>query len=151
MARGVNSCSFIGNLGSDPEVKEINSNTVANVNLATTEEWGSGDARQSKTEWIPLVFWGKPAELVGQYCRKGSKVYVSGRFQTRSWQDKEGNTRYKSEINVRDIMFLDAANRGENATTAGSTEATTGFESFDKVQNSTSLSEKEVEELDLPF
>ena len=150
MARGVNTCTFIGNLGSDPDVKEINSTTGANVNLATTEEGGSADDRQSKTEWIPLVFWGKPAALVQQYCRKGSKVYISGRFQTRSWQDKEGNTRYKSEINVRDIMFLDAANRGENEITAGSIDGP-AFESSEKNQDSTQLSEKELEELDLPF
>ena len=110
MARGVNKVILIGNLGSDPEIKYTPSGVpVANVSLATSESWNdrSSGERQEKTEWHRLVFWRKLAEIAGQYLRKGSKVYVEGRLETRSWDDPNGQKRYMTEIQVRDMQMLD--------------------------------------------
>ena len=93
---GVNKVILIGNLGSDPEVKYTPTGVaVANVSLATNETWNdkSGE-RQERTEWHRLVIWRKLAEIVGQYLKKGSKVYVEGRLETRSWDDQGGQKRY---------------------------------------------------------
>ena len=114
MARGgVNKAILIGNLGSDPEVKYTPSGVpVANVSLATNESWTDRNGeRQERTEWHRLVFWRKLAEIVGQYLRKGSKVYVEGRIETRSWDDQSGQKRYTTEIVVNDMQMLDS--RGE--------------------------------------
>ena len=87
---------------------------VANVSLAVNEVWGTGDDRQEKVEWVPLVVWGKLAEVMAQYCHKGSRIHVSGRLQTRTWDNDEGVTQYKTELVVRDMLMLDAA--GSNGT-----------------------------------
>ena len=112
---GVNKAILIGNLGSDPEVKYTPSGVpVANVSLATNESWTDRNGeRQERTEWHRLVFWRKLAEIVGQYLRKGSKVYVEGRIETRSWEDQNGQKRYTTEIVVNDMQMLDG--RGEQA------------------------------------
>ncbi len=107
MARGINTCTFIGNLGSDVETKPVNDTVVANVSLAVNEEWGSGSERKSRTEWVSLVFWGRLAEVLAEYCGKGSKIYVSGRMQTREWLDDDNNKHYRTEIVVREMLFLD--------------------------------------------
>jgi single-strand DNA-binding protein len=108
MARGVNKVILVGNLGNDPEVKYMPSgNAVANVSLATTESWkdkSSGD-RQEKTEWHRVVFFGKLAEIAGEYLKKGSQVYVEGRLQTREWE-KDGVKRYSTEIIASDMQML---------------------------------------------
>jgi|TARA_R110000824_G_scaffold247079_2_gene436192 single-strand DNA-binding protein len=114
MARGVNSCTFIGNLGADPESKQGGNNTVVNVSLAVNEEWGTGDDRKSKVEWVPLVVWGRLAEVMEQYCKKGSKIYVQGRWQTRDWEDNEGNKHYRTECVVREMLFLDSTPQSDN-------------------------------------
>ena len=114
---GVNKAILIGNLGSDPEVKYTPSGVpVANVSLATNESWTdrSGE-RQERTEWHRLVFWRKLAEIVGQYLRKGSKVYVEGRIETRSWDDQSGQKRYTTEIVVNDMQMLDSRGEVEGA------------------------------------
>lgn len=113
MARGVNKVILIGNLGGDPEVRYTPSGAaVVNVNLATNESWTdrSGE-RQERTEWHRLVLWSKLAEIAGQYLRKGSKVFVEGRLQTRSWDDQSGQKRYTTEVVVNDLQMLDG--RGE--------------------------------------
>ena len=86
----------------------MNSSIVCNVSLAVNEIWGTGDDRQEKVEWVPLVVWGKLAEVMAQYCRKGSKIHVSGRLQTRQWDGDDGVTHYKTEIVVRDMLMLDS-------------------------------------------
>ena len=109
MARGVNKVTLIGNLGNDPEVRYgASGNAVANVSLATTESWRDKDSgeQQEKTEWHRVVFFGKLAEIVGEYLKKGRQVYVEGRLQTNKWQDKEGNDRYSTEIVANDVKFL---------------------------------------------
>jgi single-strand DNA-binding protein len=114
MARGINKVILIGNIGSDPEVKYTPSGVaVANFSLATSESWtdkASGQ-RQERTEWHRLVLWRKLAEIAGQYLKKGSKIYVEGKLQTRSWDDASGQKRYMTEIVVDDMQMLDG--RGE--------------------------------------
>ena len=112
---GVNKVILIGNLGSDPEVKYTPGGApVANFSLATNETWTdkSGE-RQERTEWHRLVLWRKLAEIAGQYLRKGSKIYVEGRLQTRSWDDQSGQKRYTTEVVVNDMQMLDS--RGDAA------------------------------------
>lgn len=112
---GVNKVILIGNLGSDPEVKYTPSGVpVANVNLATNESWTDRNGeRQERTEWHRLVIWRKLAEIVGQYLRKGSKIYIEGRLETRSWDDQSGQKRYTTEVVVNDLQMLDG--RGDAA------------------------------------
>ena len=112
---GVNKVILIGNLGSDPEVRYTPSGVpVANFSLATTETWTdkSGE-RQERTEWHRLVLWRKLAEIAGQYLKKGGKLYVEGKLQTRSWDDQSGQKRYSTEVVVNDMQMLDS--RGESA------------------------------------
>ena len=116
MSRGVNKVILIGNLGSDPEVKYLPSGVpLAKFNLATSESWTNKNGeRQEKTEWHRLVVWSKLAEIAGKYLKKGSKVYVEGRLETRSWDDAaSGQKRYMTEIVVTDMKMLDG--RGEPA------------------------------------
>ena len=115
MARGVNKVILIGNLGADPEVKYTPSGTaVANVNLATNESWTDKQGtKQERVEWHRLTFWSKPAEIVGQYLRKGSRIYAEGRLQTRQWDDQQGQKRYTTEIVVSDMQMLDGAGDGQ--------------------------------------
>ncbi len=116
MARGVNKVILIGNLGNDPEVRYMPSGgAVTNLRIATTDTWRdkqSGE-RQEQTEWHQVVFFGKLAEIAGEYLKKGSRVYVEGRLRTRKWQDKSGNDRYTTEIVVNDMQMLDS--RGGSA------------------------------------
>lgn len=116
MARGINKVILIGNLGGDPEVRYTpNGSAVANVTLATSESWRdkqSGEL-QDRTEWHRVVFFGRLAEIVGEYLRKGSKIYVEGSLRTRKWQDKTGTDRYTTEIIANEMHMLDS--RGANA------------------------------------
>ena len=109
MSRGVNKVILIGNLGSDPEVKFTPSGVpVTNFNLATSETWTdkSGE-RQERTEWHRLVLWRRLAEIAGQYLKKGGKIYVEGKLQTRSWDDQSGQKRYTTEVVVDEMQMLD--------------------------------------------
>lgn len=114
MARGVNKVILIGNLGSDPEIKYTPSGApVVNVNLATSDSWTDREGqRQERTEWHRLVIWRKLAEIAGQYLRKGSKIYVEGRLETRSWDDQSGQKRYTTEIVVNEMTMLDGRGEG---------------------------------------
>ena len=105
----VNKVILVGNLGADPETRYMpNGDAVANIRLATTESWkdkASGEKREI-TEWHRVVFYRKLAEIVGQYLKKGSSVYVEGRIRTRKWQDKEGQERYTTEIEANEMQML---------------------------------------------
>lgn len=109
MARGVNKVILVGNLGRDPEVRySPNGQAVANITLATSESWkdkNTGD-KQERTEWHRVVFFGRLAEIAGEYLKKGMQVYVEGRLQTRKWQDKEGQDRYTTEIVASEMQML---------------------------------------------
>lgn len=109
MARGINKVILVGNLGKDPEVRYMPSGAaVANVTIATSEQWKdkqTGQA-QERTEWHSVVFYNKLAEIVGEYLRKGSQVYVEGSLRTRKWQDKNGQDRYTTEIIASEMQML---------------------------------------------
>ncbi|WP_108449316.1 single-stranded DNA-binding protein [Halomonas sp. BN3-1] len=110
MARGVNKVILIGNLGQDPEVRYTQSGSpVANLSVATSEVWKDRQSgqKQEKTEWHRVILFNQPAEIVQQYARKGSKIYIEGRLQTRKWQDQNGQDRYVTEVIGRDIQLLD--------------------------------------------
>jgi len=104
----VNKVILIGNLGRDPEMRYLPSgDAVANLRIATTDTWKdkNGD-KQEATEWHSVVFFGKQAEICGQYLKKGSPLYVEGSLRTRKWQDKEGNDRYTTEIRGDRMQML---------------------------------------------
>ena len=111
----MNKVILIGNLGADPEVRYTPDGApVANFNLATSESWNdrtSGE-KQERTEWHRLVLWRKLAEIAGQYLKKGSKIYVEGKLQTRSWEDQSGQKRYTTEVVVNDMQMLDSRGEG---------------------------------------
>jgi len=115
MARGVNKVILIGNLGADPEVRyTTNGGAVANLRLATSESWKdkqTGETRE-QTEWHRVVMFGRLGEIAGEYLKKGSKIYIEGRIQTRKWQDRDGNDRYTTEIVSNEMQMLDG--RGES-------------------------------------
>lgn len=109
MARGINKVILIGNLGNDPDTRYTSSGAaVANVSLATSESWKDKDTgeQQERTEWHRVVFFGRLAEIVSEYLRKGSQIYVEGRLQTRKWQDKDGNDRYSTEVVASEMQML---------------------------------------------
>jgi single-strand DNA-binding protein len=103
----VNKVILVGNLGKDPETRYMTSGeAVTNIRLATTDTWkDKAGEKQEKTEWHSIVFYGRQAEIAGEYLKKGRQIYVEGRLQTRKWQDKEGQDRYTTEI-VADRMQM---------------------------------------------
>ena len=109
-SRGINKVILVGNVGNDPEVRYMpNGNAVANVSIATSESWkdkGTGE-QQERTEWHRVVFFNRLGEIVEQYVKKGSKLYVEGRLQTRSW-DQDGVKRYSTEIVANEMQMLDS-------------------------------------------
>lgn len=111
----LNKVQVIGNLGADPEMKYLPSGSaVTNLSLATTDKWKdkeTGEPRE-KTEWHRISFFGRAAEVIAEYARKGSALYVEGSLQTRKWQDKEGNDRYTTEIKGQNFQFLGGRNDG---------------------------------------
>ena len=122
MARGINKVILIGNLGNDPEVKYMpNGNAVANVSVATTESWkdkNSGE-KVEKTEWHRVVLFGRLGEIAGEYLKKGSKVYIEGRLQTRKWQGQDGQDRYTTEIVANDMQMMDSRGGGAPGDSSG--------------------------------
>ncbi len=119
MAYAINKAILIGNLGQDPEMRYTGNGTpVCNMRLATTERYKDANGEMvERTEWHNVVAWARLAEICGEYLRKGSKVYFEGQLQTRSWEDRDGNTRYTTEIRAREMMMLDS--RGENGSGGG--------------------------------
>ena len=115
MARGVNKAIIVGNLGRDPEVRySASGNAIANVTVATTDSWKdrqSGE-RQERTEWHRVVFFNRLAEIVAEYLKKGSQVFIEGRIQTRKWEDKDGNERWTTEIVANEMQMLGSRGGG---------------------------------------
>jgi single-strand DNA-binding protein len=109
----VNKVILIGNLGRDPETRYMpDGAAITNISIATTETWKDKQGeKQEKTEWHRVAFFGKLAEIAGEYLKKGSQVYVEGRLQTRKWQDKDGNDKYTTEI-VADRMQMLGSRQG---------------------------------------
>lgn len=110
MAKGsVNKVILIGNLGQDPEVRySQGGNAIANITVATSESWKDQQGQmQERTEWHRCVMYRRLAEIAGEYLKKGAKVYLEGRLQTREWQDQQGQKRYTTEIVVNEMQMLD--------------------------------------------
>ncbi len=109
----VNKVILIGNLGRDPETRYMpDGGAITNISVATTDVWKDKNGeKQEKTEWHRVAFFGKLAEIAGEYLKKGSQVYVEGRLQTRKWQDKDGNDKYTTEI-VADRMQMLGSRQG---------------------------------------
>ncbi len=140
----VNKVILIGNLGQDPELKYTPSGSaVTNVSIATNEVWKDNDGnRQERTEWHRVVLWRKLAEIAGEWLKKGSKIYIEGRLQTRSWEDKEGVKRYTTEV-IGDVMtMLDS--KGESGRSPDIPPPT-------EVEESQPSAPAATEEDDLPF
>ena len=115
MARGLNKVQLIGNLGADPETRYMpNGTAVTNARIAVGEQWKDRDTGEKveRTEWINLVFFGKLAEIAGEYLRKGSQLYVEGKLRTRKWQDREGHDRWTTEVNVDQLNMLGSRDSG---------------------------------------
>lgn len=118
MARGINKVILIGNLGADPESRAMPSGmTVANIRVATSETWKDKQSGESKerTEWHTVAMFGKLGDIAGEYLKKGSKVYIEGSLRTRKWQDKQGNDRYTTEIQVNEFRMLGKKSDNENS------------------------------------
>lgn len=111
---GVNKIILVGRLGKDPEIRYTPSGAaVANFTVATSEEWKDKETgeRQERTEWHRIVAWRRLGEICGEYLHKGSQVYVEGRLQTRSWEDRDGNKRYTTEVIAQTMQMLGSAGR----------------------------------------
>jgi len=128
---GINKAILIGRLGSDPEIRYTPSGVaVANFSVATSEEWKDKDTGEKKerTEWHRIVAWRRLGEICGEYLSKGKQVYVEGRIQTSSWEDKDGNKRYKTEIVANDVQFLGSRDMSDSARSQGGTGGGGGFQ-----------------------
>ncbi|MCB9095842.1 MAG: single-stranded DNA-binding protein [Halobacteriovoraceae bacterium] len=131
----INKVMLLGRLGQDPELKYTPSGAaVCNFSLATSETWNdkSSGQRQEKTEWHRVVCWGKTAELCNQYLAKGRQVFLEGRLQTRSWDDKDGNKRYTTEIVASNVQFIggrnDTATMNDSPNMGGASHAEESFD-----------------------
>ncbi len=118
MARGINKVILVGNVGQDPEIRALPSGqAVANFRIATSDSWRdkqTGELRES-TEWHSVAVFGRLAEIVGEYVRKGQQLYLEGRLRTRKWQDKSGNDRYSTEIVADEMQMLGRRDGGGRA------------------------------------
>jgi single-strand DNA-binding protein len=109
MARGLNKVLLIGRLGADPEIRYTSDGTaVSNFNIATNRPIKRGDQWEEETDWHRIVAWRRLAEICGEYLKKGSNIFVEGQLRTRSWEDRDGNKRWTTEVIARDIMMLDS-------------------------------------------
>jgi single-strand DNA-binding protein len=118
MAGGVNKVILVGNLGADPDMRYTPSGQgVCELRIATSESWNDKNGqRQERTEWHRVVVWGKRAEVCSKYLSKGRQVYVEGRIQTRTYDDKEGNKRYITEVIAQRVQFLGSRGDGGGET-----------------------------------
>ncbi|WP_218813314.1 single-stranded DNA-binding protein [Rickettsiella endosymbiont of Dermanyssus gallinae] len=157
MARGINKVILIGNLGADPEIRHMPSGgAVATINIATSETWKDKQTgeQHDRTEWHRVVLFQRLAEIVGEYLKKGSKVYIEGRLQTRKWQDKTtGQDRYTTEIVANELQMLDS--RGAQASdTPAFTQQNNNFSASPQPARGTNKSTEMVSEFaddDIPF
>jgi len=131
VSRSLNKVILIGNLGADPEVRSTQKgDRVATLSVATSRQWkGQDGSPQEKTEWHRVVFWNssysKLADIAEKYCKKGDKIYVEGSIEYRSWQDREGQTRYTTEIRGNELILLGGRGQGESYTASAPKAAAT--------------------------
>ncbi|MBV8783746.1 MAG: single-stranded DNA-binding protein [Gammaproteobacteria bacterium] len=131
MARGINKVILIGNLGADPETRAMPSGSqVANLRVATSESWRDKQTgeQQERTEWHRVAFFGRLAEVAGEYLRKGSQVYIEGSLRTRKYTDKQGNERYSTEIIGNELQML--GGRGGGAGAGAAAPASSGAPAY---------------------
>jgi single-strand DNA-binding protein len=151
MSKSINKVTILGNVGKDPEVKTINSGAVvANFSVATSERFKGKDGEwQDRTEWHNLVAFARTAEIIRDYVRKGSKLLVEGKIQTRSWEDKtSGEKKYRTEIFVNDVVLLSGKGDGESA---GSSQRGSSS-GYDRQQSSGGYGDAaEITDDDIPF
>jgi single-strand DNA-binding protein len=159
VSRSLNKAILIGNLGADPEVRSTsNGSRVATLSVATSRQWkNQAGEKQEKTEWHRVVLWNNKgsnlADIAERYCKKGDKVYVEGSIEYRSWQDREGQTRYTTEITARELIMLSGRGDGAEssfapagkaaAAAAGAPKGKESFEDFPEALDA--------EDDDLPF
>jgi single-strand DNA-binding protein len=151
MARSVNKAILVGNVGKDPEVKFLPSGSpVANFSLATSERYKDKSGEfQERTEWHNLVAFDRLAEIVRDYVKKGSKLYVEGRIQTRSWDDKQsGQKRYMTEISVRELVLLSGRGEGESG---GSSRGGGSYDQRQPAHADDLVQSTEITDDDIPF
>jgi single-strand DNA-binding protein len=160
VSRSLNKAILIGNLGADPEVRSTsNGSRVATLSVATSRQWkNQAGEKQEKTEWHRVVLWNNKgsnlADIAERYCKKGDKVYIEGSIEYRSWQDREGQTRYTTEITARELIMLSGRGDGsESFSSAGKVSAAAaagsapkGKESFEDFPEAL-----DAEDDDLPF
>ena len=139
----VNKVILVGRLGNDPEVKHLEGdNVVANVSLATSESYkDKTGAKVEQTEWHSLEFWGTQAKIAEQYLQKGSQIYVEGKIKTETWEDKDGNKRYKTKIRVNSLTMLGGKKDDvthvppQQSSPAAASSSTNSFQGTQKPQN----------------
>lgn len=148
----VNKVILIGRLGSNPEIRYTPSGAaVANFSVATNESWNDKNGqKQERTEWHRIVVWGKLAQLCGEYLTKGRQAYIEGRLQTRQWQDKEGATKYTTEVIATTVQFLGGAGERSAATGAAPGAQSGGAKSPDEFSQ-VRMEEPSFTEEDIPF
>ncbi len=118
MARGINKVILIGSIGKDPETRyAANGNAITNLSLATSEQWQDKNTgeKQERTEWHRVSMFGRLAEIAAEYLKKGSKVYIEGKLQTRKWQDKDGRDCYTTEIVASEMQMMDGRTQDQPA------------------------------------
>jgi len=150
--KSVNKVILIGNLGKDPEVKYTPQGTpVAKLTLATNERYkDKGGEWQDRTEWHNVVLWQRLAEIAGEYLKKGSKVYIEGRLQTRSWDDKQTNQkRYMTEVVANDLVLL--GSRGEGGEFARGAAAGNSFDQRTPEPEPAAATSTPISDEDIPF
>lgn len=145
---GVNKVILVGNLGKDPEVRHLDSGvSVANFSLATTESYNNKQGeRVNQTEWHNVVLWRGLADIAEKYLKKGNPVYIEGKIHTRKWEDKDGNTRYSTDIIADKMTMLGSKPTDTNISKATNTSESINTESNNQVKESTPS-----ENDDLPF
>jgi len=158
MSRSLNKATLIGNLGADPEVRSTqNGGRVATLSVATSRRWrNQAGEMQEKTEWHRVVMWNNKgsnlADVAERYCKKGDKVYVEGSIEYRSWQDREGQTRYTTEINARELIMLSGRGGSDGSESFSSSKVAAGAPTPPKDQSFDDFPEAlDAEDDDLPF
>ena len=161
MARSVNRVTLLGNVGKDPEIRSTPGGTmVANLTLATSDRQKDAQGNwQDRTEWHNLVAFTRTAEIVRDYVKKGSKLYIEGKIQTRSWDDKEsGQKRYRTEIIVNDLVLLSGREEGAGGSSQGgysrassSSSSSAGFDQRPAAGASDDYASTQISDDDIPF
>jgi single-strand DNA-binding protein len=152
MPKSVNKAILVGNVGKDPEVKFLPSGSpVANFTLATSERFKDKAGEfQERTEWHNIVAYQRTAEIIRDYVKKGSKLYIEGRIQTRSWDDQSGKKQYRTEIVVNDLVLL--SGRGEGGESGGySRGASSSYDQRQPAQADDLVQSTEITDDDIPF